>query len=191
MQFEWRPGIGDPTVSGWLTVVAYFVAAGLSFRAANRAQFSGRHWQTESMFWACVTLAMIALGINKQLDLQSLITELARGWAKETGWYDSRRTVQKLAIGLMAAFSAITALLIGVLLRKVASEARVAALGVCFVLAFVVIRAASFHSVDALISRGAIGVSWNALLELPGILVIIICAAQYSRRSQRKGASSE
>src|SRR4051812_4569456 len=30
---RWHPGIGDPGVVGWLTVVAYFAAAGLAYRA--------------------------------------------------------------------------------------------------------------------------------------------------------------
>lgn len=191
MEVNWSPGIGDPTVTGWLTVAAYFFAAVFSFRAANVAQLSGRHWQTESMFWLCVTLSMIALGLNKQLDLQSLLTEVARLWAKDAGWYERRRIVQERAIGLMVFAAIATAAGLCILLRRTAVEVKLGAVGLCFVFAFVLIRAASFHHVDALIGRGFGGITWNALLELLGILMVGLSAASYAvkqdgRRSRNR-----
>jgi hypothetical protein len=182
MTINWTPGIGDPTITGWLTVVFYFVAAAFSFRAVGRSQLSGRNWKTEGAFWACLAMAMLALGVNKQLDVQSVMTEIARNLAKEGGWYNGRRAVQQLAIGLIAVAAGGTALLLVVLLRNAATEAKIAALGLCLVLAFVLIRAASFHHVDLLLGRAVVGIRWNALLEIPGIVVISICAARYSLR---------
>lgn len=184
MQFDWRPGIGDPTLTGWLTVVAYFAAAVLSFRAVGLAQLSGQHWQKETMFWTLLTLVMVALGINKQLDLQTLVTELARSWAKNSGWYGQRRGLQVAFIASLCTGTVAFALLLGNLLRKTSSEVRVAALAMCLVMGFVVIRAASFHHVDALISRNFLGISWNAVLELPGICAIALSALLYARRSR-------
>ena len=37
---------------------------------------------------------MAALGINKQLDLQSLLIQIARARAIDGGWYDNRRRYQ-------------------------------------------------------------------------------------------------
>ena len=34
---RWVPGIGDPSLMGWLTVVAYFVTAFLCYRASRKA----------------------------------------------------------------------------------------------------------------------------------------------------------
>lgn len=150
------------------------------------SQFAGRHGQIDSGFWFAAMLLMVALGINKQLDLQSLLTELLRGWAKAAGWYEDRRSVQEVTIGLIAAFAAIGAVLLCLLLRRAALEARLAALGLCLVFAFVVIRAASFHKVDALIGRELFGISWNALLELPGIVVIALCALRYAMRTRNR-----
>jgi hypothetical protein len=187
MTIEWTPGIGDPTVTGWLTVVAYFVAAAYSFKAAGQSQLSGRNWKTEGAFWACLAMAMFALGVNKQLDLQSLMTEIARNFAKEGGWYDGRRAVQQIAIGLIAAGAGAGAILMVFVLRNAANEVKVAALGFCLVLAFVLIRAASFHHIDLLLGRDVMGIRWNALLELPGIVVIAACAGRYSSRIRSKG----
>jgi hypothetical protein len=131
------------------------------------------------MFWACIALAMLALGINKQLDLQSLITELARVWAKEEGWYECRRVVQQTAIGLLALSAVAAAIGLWFFLRKARMEVKLCGIALCSVLAFVVVRAASFHQVDALIGRDLLGVSWNAILELPGTLLVALCAARY------------
>ena len=35
---HWRPGIGDPTFMGWLTVVAYFTAVPLCWMAGRSDQ---------------------------------------------------------------------------------------------------------------------------------------------------------
>lgn len=67
---EWRPGIGDPTFMGWFTVFSYFMCAAvaLSVCTLNRAQ--DRRF---ARFWLVIGVVMVLLGINKQLDLQSLL----------------------------------------------------------------------------------------------------------------------
>lgn len=187
MGIDWSPGIGDPTIWGWLTVVAYFSAATLSMRAARRAQFSGRHWQRESTFWIIMAFLMLGLGINKQLDFQSLLTEIARMMAKEAGWYGHRRTYQSAAILFLATGGGVAMSLAAFTLRESAAEIKLSAIGLCALVSFIVIRAASFHHVDALISKTVLGISWNAALELPGIFLICGGAFGYARRfrSQR------
>ena len=54
---RWSPQIGDPTVAGWGTVVAYAFCAVLGFIALLRVQDS-----RERIFWGLVTLAMLSLG---------------------------------------------------------------------------------------------------------------------------------
>ena len=182
MEIGWRPGIGDPTVWGWVTVAAYFAASLLSMRAARCSQISGRRWQREGVFWACVGALTLAFGINKQLDLQSLLTDIARSMAKNGHWYESRRGLQETAIGLFAALGLTVMLTIVLSLRNSLAEVKGAATGLCVVTTFVMIRAASFHHVDALLSKAVIGMNWNVLLELPGIIMIAVAALFYSRR---------
>lgn len=186
MELQWTPGIGDPTVSGWLTVFAYFTAAVLSLRVWRQARFSDQKFHRETSFWAWAAIALIAFGINKQLDLQSLFTELARMWAKQDGWYNDRRTVQKMAIALMVAGIGAAALLVFYLLRKASAEAKIGAIGLAMVFAFVLIRAASFHHVDAFIRSTFWGFDWNTILEVPGILIIAFCAARLVNKNINK-----
>ena len=76
---RWRPGIGDPTFLGWVTVAAYFAAAlacGRAWRLDRRARLAGDR-SSSPTFWLILSLLLAFLGINKQLDLQSLLTHLA------------------------------------------------------------------------------------------------------------------
>src|SRR5687768_17295721 len=95
---RWRLGIGDPTVMGWLTVVGYFVAAFLCWRAATKGSAARKvRW-----FWTALAVLLLFLGFNKQLDLQTAFTFLARDFAKATGWYENRRIVQGIFVVMIA-----------------------------------------------------------------------------------------
>ena len=96
----WRPGIGDPTVMGWVTVLAYFVVAFLCGRCAVRAK--NQAGRTEMIFWGVLVVTMVLLGFNKQLDLQTFLTLTVRKVAIAQGWYDNRRVVQLAFVGLVA-----------------------------------------------------------------------------------------
>ena len=89
----WSPGIGDPSVGGWLTVALYFGAAALVWGLLRRWP----HWSSgqEAWFWKLLLIALVLLGINKQLDLQSAFTETARLLAVKQGWYAERRQARE------------------------------------------------------------------------------------------------
>ena len=185
MKIAWTPGIGDPTVTAWLTVVAYCVAALLSFRAALLAKTSKNKARRIFVFWLCVALLSLCLGVNKQLDIQSLLTAIAKLIAKEHGWYVHRRSVQTVAVGILILTGG--AVLIGLLsfLRRAPGELRVASVGLTFIVCFVCVRAASFHRVDIFISHDFYGLSWSTILELPGVLLIAGAATVFSTRKLR------
>ena len=174
--FTWRPGIGDPTVGGWVTIVLYFVAV-WSCWLTSRAIWQRR----EVVLWQAITLMFVFLGINKQLDLQTALTEIARIIAFKQGWYERRQIVQSWFIAAIA----ISCLTIAISLVWLASETpfatRLALLGTVVVLAFVLIRAASFHHIDRFIGETILGLKWNWLLEMSGISIAIV--ASKCRRS--------
>src|SRR5688500_4566551 len=88
----WSPGIGDPTVGGWATVALYAIAAVVCFRVGRRHR---RLPRPELFLYRLLALGLVALGLNKQLDLQTAFTELGRMAAVEYGWYADRRRIQK------------------------------------------------------------------------------------------------
>ena len=162
---RWEPGIGDPTIMGWLTVAAYFVGSALCWANVIR----NRSVRFERLFWTVFGLALLALGVNKQLDLQTWFTLTAKSFAKQTGWYEERRIVQALFVfaiaiagtGLMAAAWAVA--------RRASWAHRTAIVGGVFLLCFVVVRAASFHHFDQVLGWHAGQLRMNHVFELGGI----------------------
>jgi len=59
-----------------------------------------------------------------------------------------------------------------------------ALLGATFLIAFVLIRAASFHHIDRLITSSIFGFRWNWILEMGGIIVVLL--ASRWRQNQTK-----
>lgn len=178
---------GDLTFAGWLITIAYFVAAALCGRAAKRER-----WATPdanrpaSLFWPVLCAAMLALGLNKQLDLQTDLTEFGRQFAREGGWYQHRRMIQGLFIALLCAGAAGTLACFARLNRERWQHNRLAFVGVVYLLTFILIRAASFHHVDMILFHLPVGKAWiNTLLEAGGQVLIGIAADKAARTGSR------
>jgi len=129
--FGWEPGIGDPTIYGWLTVAAYALGALLSWRAAQQGA------ARERRFWLVLAAIMAFLCINKQLDLQTLLTDIARHFAKRDGWYDQRARVQLAFIFALGAATALITLSLLVWMRRSRWPVWGASVGLALLLFFV------------------------------------------------------
>lgn len=179
---RWTPGIGDPGVTGWVTVAAYMAAAGACAVAAGRESRQGGG--TGARFWAMLAAAMLALGINKQLDVQSLFTQVARDAVTAWGWYEQRRALQVAFIFGVAVAGVISMVLALRRLSLLRRTMRVAIVGIVFVFTYVFLRASSFHHVDLFINRSVAGVKWNAIFELTGIMIVLGAAIVDARRAR-------
>ena len=194
--FGWSPGIGDPSAAGWLTVLFYFYTAFLCLKCVGKEK-SGpprplfatisallrvvrKHWPRppaparRALSWLCLSSLYAFLGVNKQLDLQSLVTAIGRVAAHSGGWYESRRAVQMafvLTIFVLALISMIA-------LFSIADARRypLVVSGVVITIAFVVIRASSFHEVDWFIHSRVFGAEMNWIFEWSGIGLVALGA---------------
>ena len=178
----WYAHGGDPTRTGWIVVLGYIVAAVLTVVAARRA--SGR----ERRFWWLATAVLVVLGINKQLDLQSLLTETLRHLARQQGWYGARREAQlAFILALLAAAAFGGALVFAWLTRtRTSGRVRVATLGLMMLGTFVLVRATSFHHVDTLLRGELLGLRLHVWLEAAGIAVVAVGAAMQGRGGKRR-----
>ena len=146
--FNWEPGIGDPTIGGWVTVVLYLLACVSCWKTAGVALRQDWNGQSDSCVWRAISIVFFLLGINKQLDLQSAMTELGRIVAFAGGWYEQRQIVQiYFSIGV-AAICVTATLFLLFWARKSKIQTWLALFGSTFVLGYVLIRAASFHHID-------------------------------------------
>lgn len=166
-EFRWHPEIGDPTFMGWFTVAMYAVAALLSLRAWLR---------TKDRIWLLTALGMAVLCVNKQMDLQSLFTDIGRVASHHMGWYKERRQFQKwFILGVLTVAGTSGAWF---LWRHHAFWMRhqLLSAGVLFLMTFILVRAISFHHFDQFLKTMHFGVKMNWALELGGILLIALAA---------------
>ena len=169
----WSPGIGDPTIGGWVTVALYAWCAWACLRVLRRAR-RGRIFlnDNERVIWRLLMVGMIALGINKQLDLQSAMTELARILAFQQGWYENRRQYQEAFIAAVPVVGLTILAAISLLVWNAHAATRWACAGAAALVIFVAVRAVSFHHVDEMLGWRMGGVPLNWVLEMGSLLVI-------------------
>lgn len=177
---SWRPGIGDPSLMGWFTVFAYFYTAHKARLVYKAFQVNAIPKLTEAkaglskdaLLWLMLAAALLLLAINKQLDLQSLFTDVGRSLARQDGWYTERKHVQWVFIRSIALVGFVLALGMVYYFRQNLEKNYVAIAGFSFLVLFVVMRAASFHNFDDLIDYRILGIRMNWVLELGGIGLI-------------------
>lgn len=179
MRFNWAPGIGDPTIGGWVTVALYLAA---TVNCLITALTFGRG-SKERRIWSAISVLFLALSINKQLDLQTALTEIGRIVSDIQGWYPQRQTVQVSFIALIATLSIIAMIALLTWARGSPAATKFALLGTSLVIAYVLIRAASFHHIDRFIGNAILGLRWNWILEVSGISVVLFAS---QRRRHRK-----
>lgn len=173
---NWRIGIGDPSLLAWVTVAVYAVAALLCFAIVAGRRFGPRDPRREAAFWLIAGIILTALALNKQFDLQTVLTATGRCVARDEGWYKQRRFVQYQFI-MVSAAAAVTVLLLAALwLRRTLGRTGLPLLGLIFVAGFVVIRAVSLHHVDRLLGYTVATERLRYLLELPGPALVAASA---------------
>lgn len=173
--------LAEAGADDWLTVLAYGITALLAWRAKGRAV--SRIAQREAGFWCATGVALVLLGINELLDLQTLLTETGRSLAREQGWYRERREFQLWFMAVLSVAAAICAAIAVWWFRASRPAVLFAMAGFGLLGAFVLLRAASFHHTDQFLQRGLEAFDFGAVLETSGILVVAISALLYARRA--------
>lgn len=189
---RWRPQIGDPHLMGWVTVGVYGLAALLAIWTGRRLGRSGRALpRSERVFWPLLAVMMLALMVNKQLDIQSLFTAIGRCVSMADGWYADRRSVQHRFVEGLAVFTALGVVGALAVLRRSLRRLWLVVLGVGATCGFVLIRAVGFHDTDRLIGTVVAGWRMNWLLELGALSLVIsgtlFAATAYATLRHRDG----
>lgn len=182
-QNGWQFGLHDRTFVGWFAVFSYCVATVLCVVVALNTERIGPDTQRRkfAIYWWVLAIITLLLGINKQLDLHSWMTQTLRQMAREDGWYQHRKIFQFWFIVGLAAGLIVLVGVIAQLMRGMVKRSLVAMVGLCLVVFWVLTRAASFHHVDdpteGLISFSIGPVKMRWIIELTGIYLIVAGAA--------------
>lgn len=180
--------LADLFNSNELRVTAYLLGAALCAVAAARLHLGGAR-RTSVAFWLVITVVMATMGLSRMVDLGPLLTEHGRDFARDYGWYEDRRSLQRTAVEVVIIGGAVAACIAAAWLAFAAApEHPFGALAVVYLATFVIVRAISLHQVDQLLYNHPIeGVRINALLELAGITAVCL-AALASLALRRPGA---
>jgi hypothetical protein len=188
--FGWHPQLDNPTFLGWSVVAFYGLAAMACGRAAVLAR-AGRGLAAErghgvegaGMWWALAS-ALCFLGVNKQLNLQTLLIVTVRHVAAAGGWYSQRRAVQ-------LAFSVVFGLGVCLLLFWLESRHRdffkqnpLAFQGALILGLFVAMRAATINHTNEFLGISLQDKKWAWVLEIGGSVLIGIGAVLPRRPSE-------
>jgi hypothetical protein len=182
---RWQPKIGDPSFMGWLTVFSYYACGGLSLlyflKASSRLDTTGRR------FAIVMTGLLLFLGLIKNFNLLSAVTEIGRLVAEKGGWLESRRLFQ-LAMMLLVIFGLVIVFVRAARKKSFVQLWKNHALElVCltYLCVFVLLRAISLHQYGVLLSREVFGIRVNWIAELAGIyaLGIVLSTRMFGKKT--------
>jgi hypothetical protein len=184
---DWHPGIGQLPFGTWGAAVLYLLAAYFCWRVARGLRPSGADGRSEAQVWIAIAILFLVLGICRELDIQSVVTNYWRAIARQQGWYANRRVIQPEIISVIGFAFLITSVFVLVVVWSQPQITRLAVAGALWLLTYIAIRAVSFHPVDVLANTRVLGFRWSWILEFTGILVVILAAL---RRRARLAAAS-
>jgi hypothetical protein len=162
--------------SNGVRVAAYLLAAALCACAATTGERSPAGKRTHVASWVLLAGLMASLGLAREVDLGPWVTAVGRHRAVIEGWYDDRRELQFWSVWAVVGATALTALVLLFALRRRSWPAAPASLAASCIVGFVLIRAISFHDLDALLyRRNYRGVLVNTGFELGLLLAFAVC----------------
>ncbi|MBM3289574.1 MAG: hypothetical protein FJY92_05435 [Candidatus Hydrogenedentes bacterium] len=169
-------GIGDPTVWGW-SITALYAAATVSCAALAWRTHSGNSAEHGALqrraFWLLLTTMLLALGVNKQLDLQTLLWLKARVAIRSIGLYEVRIWIQFALIAAVAALGAVVYVVLFKLVRGAKLGPKLALTGLVFLLSFICVRIISIGPIDHLLNHSVLLWKMNHLLEGGGLCILL------------------
>lgn len=178
---RWSESFGDPTLAGWLATFGFFLTAWI----CRRVVFfwpTRKKDQSERRLWIVLGFLFLLLGINKQLDLQTLLFEVGKSMAHSNSWYAERRVVARGFLVLVALLATGGSLLLYRFVRHASEHAKIAAAGAVLLFGFIVVRAALFTKVSHVL-----GGRFHHGIELIGIAVSATAGMRRIRRLRSAG----
>jgi hypothetical protein len=164
----WSPGIGDPSFMGWFTVFSYYITAGIILLSAFRS--NSNNGGDNITFKLFIFASMAFLGLCKQYDLPSAITEIGKLLFNSEGWIEKRRIAQVFMIaGFCVVLFSIATILLNRLKQLLNKRCIITLVFFLYLFAFVAIRAISLHQYETLLDYKILGLRLNYIGELAGI----------------------
>jgi hypothetical protein len=175
----WAPGFNDPTLLGWATTAGYLFAVALGFILMARAK---KNASPISRFWSVFSVVFLLLGLNKQLDLQTLLLKTASEIASSLGFYEMRHLIRVGFVTLAGIFVLAGFLWLFAKRRVFLPRDPFLWIAIGLVFVFVLIRTSAF---DGILRLTGLGLERNRgahHLELAGVICLNAALLRHFRR---------
>jgi hypothetical protein len=169
----WKKDRGDPSVMGWFITFCYFLVFIISFYFVKKTTPFIKN-KNFIWFWYAVTIFIILLGINKQLDLQMLFADYARLYAKMSGMFVNRKPFQHKIISLLATIGISVFFIFIYNFWRAPKTTWIALFGFSILFSFPLIRLVSLHRLESLLYKSFLSVKIVDVIEIIGISIVLI-----------------
>ena len=153
--------------SGSLRVAAYCLLAALAaywYARERVAPPSPARWPT---YWLLTAFLLLSMGVGRAGAIGDLVSELGREQARSSGWYEGRRSIQAVAVAVIAGAWVVSVVLA---IWRVPPRRRrylPSVVVVSTLVMFATVRLVSLHQIDTVLYRRDIGgIRIVALVEL-------------------------
>lgn len=186
---EWISDIGDTTFWGWLITLLYIVSVIASYYYLQRLKRAGN--RPMIVLWKCILVLVLLLGINKQLDFQTLMSAAGRAISTSQGWYEHRRFVQACFAKMIFAFCGIFCVGVIYTIRTVLLQSVLELLGATVLIVFTLIRTSSLSNLHKAQQLRFDHIPHIHALELLGLLLILSAIGLGIRKPRHHRAQSD
>ncbi len=178
----------DPTIGGgWLIELIYFFVSISCWRLARKLALKHASASNEHHVWQGIAALFLVLCVSKQLGLETALTDASRNLALSEGWYKQRQGVQLAVIVLVIVSCIFAGTILLMRMRNVPRSTLFALVGATFVVAFLMVRAVSFHPVDQFMGEQILGLHWSWLLQMGGIGMVLMASEWRNKQIAKKG----
>jgi hypothetical protein len=186
---EWIASVvSDFTVWSWVINIAYILSFILTIFFIRRI----RNLKNKELrfLWICIAAVLLLLGINKQLNFQTLLIIVGRSLADKQDWVENIRKIQALFTAVFCLGIAVTGTLVLFRIRRVLSIAWIEITGIALLSVFTIIRAGSINHVGK-VEKVANMFNHIHAIELAGILIIVFAMFRHYNKLLASSASSD
>lgn len=165
--------------------LAYSASAILAFAAGLRSRAEGSR---EFWVWLLIALVLAVFAALRMTAGHEAIVGHLRDNARQDGWYDQRRVLQRWVLNLLVGAALVLILLLAVAIRHLRPAVLTAGVGVLLLGLFSAARGMSMHRLDDLLTR-QIGPLNLAQIE-ETILLLFTAGAAATAAATAKGAAT-
>lgn len=186
VKFKMKDGyFHDDDLVSWFITILYLIAILVFLRVF----LLSRQYSIDSVLWLILTVFIVILGVNKQFDIQTDITNYLREIARLEGWYDYRAAFQKILL-LMALIGFFTLFTARLLFKNYWIKYKFLFIGFGLLIFYIAARLISLHIVDSAFRYKILGViKLHQLLESSFVMLLIITCWHFNKRYFEKACN--